>query len=376
MDIRWDKEINDNYNWEHVGKNVERRPKPAPGELSQNPTDHMRINRKLTGKHTRLSQDYGQTFSDWEPRPPVAIAGGPYGGYLLSYESAAEVLTTEDAAINKALAKMRGVQFDLGVFLGELPETLRFLHGGTSAILTDYQSASRRAEKVDRQRSKLRKLPLTRSNLKRINNLTNLISSIWLTYRYGVMPLYYALHDLYTTFEEGLGKSQRKTIKTSAKQKVEGLYHSDGAIQEGSVKIRVTLTADCEASPFASLGMDNPALVAWELTPLSFVFDWFIDVGDFLLAFQPEGTTFVSGSVSTKVETRVYKEPSKEVSGHLVIEETSYKGTSQSYQRRILYGMPSPRLYYNPSMNWKRYVDAFALTKHIFLKADKYSVKK
>jgi hypothetical protein len=35
-------------------------------------------------------------------------------------------------------------------------------------------------------------------------------------------------------------------------------------------------------SELQQLGLTNPALVAWELVPFSFVFDWFIQVGDWL----------------------------------------------------------------------------------------------
>lgn len=32
----------------------------------------------------------------------------------------------------------------------------------------------------------------------------------------------------------------------------------------------------------SSVGLLNPAAIAWELVPLSFVFDWFYNIGDFL----------------------------------------------------------------------------------------------
>lgn len=375
MEMEWASERNDSELWQLRGRNVERRPKPAPSELSTSLTDHVVINRSLTGSQSRISFDYGETFSDWSLDAPVAIATGPYYGYLMSHVAASEVSTTENAAINKALAKINDKQFDLGVFLGELPETIAFIHQGAQTILQDYVAAAKRADRADKSRARLRKKPPTRSNLKRINNLTNLIASIWLSYRYGVMPLYYALVDAVKTFEKGLNKARRVTVKTSAKQTVDGVYHEPESTQRGSVKVRVTLTADVTATMQTSLGLDNPALIAWELVPLSFVFDWFIDVGEFLTAFQPSGNTFVAGSISTKVDTQVERKAWTEVYMYLRIDRTAYSGYSQSYQRRVLTGLPNPRLYFKPNLNVQRYLDAFSLLKLLFFKADKYAVK-
>jgi hypothetical protein len=36
----------------------------------------------------------------------------------------------------------------------------------------------------------------------------------------------------------------------------------------------------------AQLGFTNPAAIAWEITPFSFVFDWFYQVGDYLNALS------------------------------------------------------------------------------------------
>lgn len=56
-----------------------------------------------------------------------------------------------------------------------------------------------------------------------------------------------------------------------------------------------------------TLGFDNPANVAWELKPLSFIYDYFINISSFLSQFEPEGAfsgydiTRVSQGVSEKV---------------------------------------------------------------------------
>lgn len=54
----------------------------------------------------------------------------------------------------------------------------------------------------------------------------------------------------------------------------------------------------------AQLGIANPALIAWELTPWSFVVDWFIPIGNWISTFDAtHGLSFEKGTKSTLVVT-------------------------------------------------------------------------
>jgi hypothetical protein len=47
----------------------------------------------------------------------------------------------------------------------------------------------------------------------------------------------------------------------------------------------------------ANLGLTNPAALAWELVPFSFVADWFVPVGDYLNCLDAAlGYSFLGGS--------------------------------------------------------------------------------
>lgn len=53
--------------------------------------------------------------------------------------------------------------------------------------------------------------------------------------------------------------------------------------QEKSCRVKLWLKiSNPQLSQLQQLGLTNPALVAWELVPFSFVFDWFISVGQYL----------------------------------------------------------------------------------------------
>lgn len=56
-------------------------------------------------------------------------------------------------------------------------------------------------------------------------------------------------------------------------------------------------------STLTSLGLTNPALLAWELLPYSFVMDWFLPIGDWLSCLDASnGFEFRSGSVTARRE--------------------------------------------------------------------------
>jgi len=51
---------------------------------------------------------------------------------------------------------------------------------------------------------------------------------------------------------------------------------------------------------FNKLGLTNPALIAWELTPYSFVVDWFLPIGNWLNSMDATlGVEFLRGSATT-----------------------------------------------------------------------------
>jgi hypothetical protein len=60
-------------------------------------------------------------------------------------------------------------------------------------------------------------------------------------------------------------------------------------------------------STLTSLGLTNPALLAWELLPYSFVIDWFLPIGDWLSCLDASnGFEFRSGSVTARRECITY----------------------------------------------------------------------
>jgi len=100
----------------------------------------------------------------------------------------------------------------------------------------------------------------------------------------------------------------------------------------------------------ANLTSLNPASIAWELTPFSFVVDWFFDVGGYLRALETAliyGSLFVDGFILRSYrnwgECRI---DSRKDYGSDTFNIYQGSGTYQKtrYERAPLLGYPFPKL--------------------------------
>ena len=117
------------------------------------------------------------------------------------------------------------------------------------------------------------------------------------------------------------------------------------------------------------VGLSNPLLTAWELTPFSFIGDWFVGVGDFLEAINAKNhydfkgcsiTHFVNSSASEYITPR---NPGEAYAAMEVPPTKAVKGL-RAFDRVI----PSPDFMVIPPLvfkrdpiNFKRMSDSIAL---------------
>lgn len=137
------------------------------------------------------------------------------------------------------------------------------------------------------------------------------LSNRWLELQYGWLPLLHDIRDGYEDVRDGfVRKSQgifvRKVKTIPVREEFEEVLYSSIPPVRGTYKstgtqgcrVRLDYTLDNEnLANAAKVGLTNPAELAWELIPFSFVLDWIVPVGDFISSLDADqGLTFRGGS--------------------------------------------------------------------------------
>lgn len=147
-------------------------------------------------------------------------------------------------------------------------------------------------------------------------------SSLWLEYVYGWLPL---CQDIYAgTQLISQGSAEPRSVIFSATRQVSRSANRNGTYSYGSntpypwsrtSSCRVRAKAwyritDQSARMYQRIGLTNPLQWAWEALPYSFVIDWFLPVGNFLLGLTAmQGCTLVDACLSVRVDQKITAGP-------------------------------------------------------------------
>lgn len=193
--------------------------------------------------------------------------------------------------------------------------------------------------------------------------LRGTISNRWLELRYGWVPLLQDLHGSVEELQTAFNRPWFRRIKVRDKTENRQVGSVPGPIPEIKISYDYQHIESAQAVAYVRgnpptetrLGFTNPANLAWELLPYSFVVDWFIPIGDWLNAMDAErGTTGCYGTVTTKDK---------------VISTTSAGSyyMRRTYGRSVFYGVPSlPLPQWEPSLGVGRIANALALLSQTF----------
>lgn len=202
-------------------------------------------------------------------------------------------------AISDLTSQITGTGFNAGVFIGTTHQTLGSILSLTRGVITSYRymrkgnaygafkalvrgisGASHPDPKLLRRSRKAgKKLALSGPPLN-----TSDVSQIWLGLRYGWQPLLSDIYELVDYLKTDVESQYVKyTGRGSSGQTVADfssgtLTKSPGGFVRHNARRSVVMT--CAPSKYAKLGLTDPASIAWELIPFSFVLDWFLPVGD------------------------------------------------------------------------------------------------
>lgn len=298
-------------------------------------------------------------------------------------------------AIDEVKAKVVGDTysgFDALTELAELPETLGMLLSLFKAALRPLQGIKALREKYER--AKRRGKTHSEAHAE--------IASQWMQYRYGIMPLVYSIQDAIELLDEAFAefKTDKTFVVLSSKPRLKAPSDKTHVAVYRAHEIKVSAVAKAKFATHTSRLTDlittNLFVTAWELIPMSFVIDWFINVGDVIqsrtsgMASLAEERKFCCSIRRTIIDKYVLNynitnglnwsredtltlpcgapgvdygrkfTPFNNVSeqqGSVILREFR----EESYER-FIFQPNSVSLKFQPSLNWQRMIDGYVLS--------------
>lgn len=278
-------------------------------------------------------------------------------------------------------SRARGPEFSVPTFVGEGRQTIQMVSQAATTIAQAYRDLrrgniigafGRLAVPVDTRLTR-------RYNRDYGRDPTRAAANHWLALTYGWRPL---VNDVYnaaeTLAETLLGESSRigrvtartRLIRNEIGQHQLGVSPSVWAKRTRVIKETyrgVWKFEPTDWNTWGSFGVTNPASVAWELLPFSFVVDWFLPVGRYLEGLDTNlRFKHLGGTIGYRREVNCYYSnivwDGRPVSGE---HETNYVGVvRQPMASNPVLGVDS--ITFQPNLGGARIASAMALLRQNF----------
>lgn len=270
--------------------------------------------------------------------PPISVAYGFYGQIQDALRQ-----PYDEGLITSLVAEANSATWDLLTELGEARETISYIFGLLGSIVD-------LVVKVKKDIFRARRRPGASAA-----SIADEIASIWMQFRYAITPLGFSVNDSLDYLQSQYSPFQtfRKGNRTTLE-----LTPIDGwSCQDLEIVDRVFLKYQYGYESVTHGLKMNPFATAWELTTLSFVVDWVLNVGDLLSSLVTPSSVIQTGcqySRQIRQQSLTIKHEDSTL-GHHILDIRYYKADPINPLAHI-------GLTIDPSMTWKRWLDAIALT--------------
>lgn len=274
----------------------------------------------------------------------------------------------DGAMVMACLAGANRGTVDALTAMAEFPETIRSLLDLVKSSLHIYKDARVKSFRLYNKGKANSGIPQSQATLaKNSKELADAIADVWLNYRYNIMPNVLLIEDIVKTLNLNLKEfirfreTQNKSVDDYPTTVVDGWTPNPSLNVTERVMIKRLLDLTSEFPKLKHLVLTNVAVTGYELIPFSFVFDWFVNLGDAIAAFavyphfRAEGSTYswkYRGSIDFS-----HKPSNANVNFDVRI-----------YKCDVINPKSVSCLAFNPDLSGDRTKDAVALTWSVFKK--------
>lgn len=267
-----------NKNW--TGGNAPKRssstiPTPRVAKRARSDRGEHAYSMSLTSSLSKLVRVVGPVGS-----PYWSAVGG--GLTLVSNPSSGWSANDDNNLILDLRSQVQGSEFDMSIFLGTSHQSLRMI-GDTAIQLAKglrqiKQGNMAGAAQTFTGGGSKRKLRPPARTIDEMSKRT-------LELRYGWLPLLQDLDDGAKFVAQQLNAPMVQRYRVAKKKKAIITAVTNGPdYQEGYKQVQIIAIIKEKPSLVAQLGLLDPANLAWEMLPWSFVIDWALPIGDYLQA--------------------------------------------------------------------------------------------
>lgn len=198
---------------------------------------------------------------------------------------------------------------------------------------------------------------------RRLAKLADKLAQARLTYRYGILPVSYTLEDIKRLLKESFKAQYVKESGSEETDLKEILPIADyqfhgSAVHTQRVWAKRALDPTDNWQQFQkAFGASLPRTV-WELGPWTLVVDWFVNVGDTLLALSPMPNIGEGSTISWRTTVQGYYSSPNEPGAMVRVDYNSYQRSLRGMHDNVC-------ATWQPSMTRDRWADAAAFSWQI-----------
>lgn len=214
-----------------------------------------------------------------------------------------------DVATTKAWSNVDVSEMQALASLGEMPETLKWI----GSLYIRMAHLIRMFSKKQLRRQLVKQLKRL-SNKQKLTAATDNVSNFWLEFRYAVRPLVFEMTQAVAALKAALDTAQRFTArgynlveedsKNTVTWDVSPYLSMPVELQyarKSNYRAGVLYRLEAEINKLASVwGLNQGFETFWELTPFSFIIDWFFTIGDVISSWNVTSGILTLGSWITE----------------------------------------------------------------------------